>query len=176
MSAPHSLSSGDSAAWTERLPDHPASAGWSLLLRFLWPSRDAFEVTAVADGDDFAVALTPIDTASWPAGPACVARIVSRSGESKQLPLTDIRILPNMATAARFDPRSHAQKALAALREALDKFIQGGKWATQAYSIAGRSMTFRTADEILKLIRYYEQQVAAETAAAGGSQRIQVRF
>jgi hypothetical protein len=177
MLTPHSFSSGDSAAWTERLYDYPASAGWSLLLRFLWPGHDAVEVTADADGDDFAVTLTPDDTADWPAGQAVIVRVVSRPGESKTLPPVDIVIFPNLRLAVRHDPRSLAQQALDALREALFKFAQGGQWKTQAYSIAGRSMTFRSTDEIIKLIRYYEQQVAAETAArTGGSQRIQARF
>ena len=173
MAAPKTLPSGDSASWTERLPDHPASAGWSLLLRFLFRARDAFEVEGVADGDDFLITLAPEETATWPAGPAVIVRVATQPGISKTLPRTDIEILPNLATAERFDPRTHAQKALAALREALQKWALGGQWKTQAYSIAGRSMTFRSTKEILDLIRYYEQEVAREI---GGTQRIQVRF
>lgn len=169
MTSPDTLRAGDSAEWTESLPDFPAADGWAAKIRILFKAGTAEDLIGTASGTDWAFSASPTITASWPAGPATLVLYVERgTGGTAQrgtLRQRALSVLPNLLQAATFDGRSANRIALADCEAALSKYISDGKAHVQSYSIAGRTMQFRGTAEILDLIRYYKAEVAREDAA-----------
>ncbi|MDO9596728.1 MAG: hypothetical protein Q7J47_03310 [Azoarcus sp.] len=185
MSALTQLRAGDSAGWTETLPDHPPAAGWALHYRLLWPSAAAVDIAAVAGADDYTVTIPPATTATLPAGIATLVWWVERGAdetlERVSLGCQPLSILPNLTTATTYDARTLNAIALAEAKAALAAHVASGRAHVGEYSIAGRSMKFRTADEITALIQYYERECAKERALLASLQghapgRILTRF
>lgn len=182
MSEPTTLRAGDSATWTrEDLSDTPASDGWALKYRLLWPTGAAVDLTATATGDSYSVSLTADATRDWPAGSATLVAYVERAGERITLGQQPLTVLPDLTAAATFDGRSQARIALDHARAALSAYLAAGKAHVAEYEIAGRRMKFRGSREILDLIQHYEREVAKENAATalltGGSPgRVLTRF
>lgn len=182
---PHTLRAGDSVTWTRETPEHSAADGWSLKYRLLYTSGSAVNITTSGAGTRHTASLTSAQTAAWPAGAGTLAAILEKgSGETLQrvtLESQPITILPDLSTAATFDGRSQAVKALADARAALADYMASGRLHWAGYDIAGRSVQFRGADEIKALIEHYEAQVSRENAMqavmAGGSPgRVNVRM
>jgi hypothetical protein len=173
MTAPTTFRAGDSVAWTEDLPAYPASAGWVLKYRMLWPTGAAVPIATSAVGDAHAVSLTAANTAAWAAGSATLVSWVEKGVERVTFDQASVAILPNLAAAETFDSRSQAVKGLADAKAALAAYVAGGKVHVAEYDIAGRRMKFRTSKEISDLIDHYEREVAGERALAallqGGS-------
>lgn len=181
MNAPDTFRAGDSISWTESLPAYPASAGWALKYRLLWPTGTAVALDAVAAGDDHAVALDAADTADWTAGSATLVAWVEQGTDRVTLEQQPVTILPDLSAATTYDGRSQAVKALAQARAALASYMEKGQLHVAEYDVAGRRMKFRSSTEITDLIAYYEGEVARERAAAallqGGSPgRVYTRF
>ncbi|MDR2508174.1 MAG: hypothetical protein LBD67_09335 [Candidatus Accumulibacter sp.] len=178
---PSFLRAGDSFSWRGRLKDAPAGSGWALAFRILWPSGMApYDFGAGVDGEDYTVVLSGAETAPFIPGRVTLVLFFTRDGERITLPPRRFEILPDLLSAGGLDPRSFAERALADLENALALMMAGGQGHVEQYSIAGRSMKFRSVADIIALIRYYEAQVAAgnalTAAIAGGSARVQVRF
>lgn len=169
MTSPDTLRAGDSADWTEGLPEFPAADGWTAKVRILFKSGTPADLTGAASGTDWAFTATAAITAAWPAGPSTLVLYVERgdggTAQRSTLRQRAINILPNLLQAATFDGRSAARIALADCEAAMAKYASAGQTHVQSYTIAGRTMQFRTTSEILDLIRYYKAQVAREDAA-----------
>lgn len=183
MSAePLSLRAGDSVAWTKSLPSYPASAGWVLAYRLIPQSGLPFAINTAAAGDDHAVSLDSTATQSLPAGPCLLVGTVSRAGERQTIYNAPVTVLPDLATASAFDPRSLARRALEQLRAVFAAASADSNALTQEYQIAGRMRRFRTVEEIIMAIRFWEGEVAREESAAAlmaggfGAGRVQVRI
>lgn len=182
MNEPTVIRAGDSVAWSESLPEYPASAGWVLNYRLLWPAGTAVDIATTAAGDDHAVSLAATATAGWQAGAATLVKWVGKGIERITLGQQPLTVLPDLTVATTFDGRTANQKALAAAKTALESYLTGGQAVVAEYDIAGRKMRFRDADQILQLIAHYEREVNRETAALatlnGGSPpgRIHTRF
>lgn len=183
MTAPASIRAGDSATWEEDVPAYSSADGWQLSYRILSAGGAALESDATAGvSTTWSVALSAAATASLAIGSASLVAYVEKGlGPSLQRVTLYARALlveRDLVAAKHFDGRSGNQRALDDLRAALA--AQAGKATVSEYEIAGRRMKFRTPQEILVLIRYYEQEVARERnsglAAAGGvGSRILVR-
>lgn len=181
MDAPDTFRGGDSVSWTESFPAYPASAGWALKYRLLWPAGTAVNIDATAAGDDHAVNLAAADTAGWTAGTATLIAWMEKGTERVTLEQQTVAVLPNLTAAATYDGRSQAAKALADARMALASYMANGQLHVAEYDIAGRRMKFRNTTEITELIAFYEGEVARERAAIailqGGSPgRVHTRF
>lgn len=165
MNAPTTIRAGDSLSWVESLPEYPASAGWVLHFRLLWPTGTGEDIATAASGDDHAVTLAAADTADWAAGNATLAAWVTNGAERKTIGQTAVTILPDLATTLAHDGRSQNKRALDAAQAARLKYLEGGQGMVESYDIAGRSMKFRSLDELDKLIKDLTLAVAKETAA-----------
>lgn len=184
MTAPNQLRAGDSAAWSIDLPDYPSSDGWSLHYRLLFPAAAAADIATTADGTLHTVTLSADQTAAWAPGAATLVHWVERGASPNVQRITlgsaPIGILPNLTAAPVHDNRSQAQRALDDARGALAAHLASGRAHVQSYSIAGRSMQFRSVQELRDLIAYYESEVAKErslrAALYGGSGRIVTRM
>lgn len=169
MTEPTTLRAGDSATWSLDLPLYPASSGWSLHYRLLWRTGAPINIAAVPDagGTLYTVTLTADATAAFAPGAATLVWwIKNEAGQQFTLGHQAVTILPNLISAGNFDARSASQIALADARAALAKYVSGGRLHVSEYSIAGRNMKFRSADEIQALISHYEREVARENSIA----------
>jgi hypothetical protein len=70
--------------------------------------------------------------------------------------------MPGLGAAAGTDSRLPAQRRLDTLRAAYDAYIQSGNFTVGGYSIAGRSMTYRSPEELIMAIRNAERDVNRE--------------
>ncbi|HRZ02164.1 MAG TPA: hypothetical protein P5024_11455 [Burkholderiaceae bacterium] len=152
-------------------PDYPATAGWVLTYRLV-PQTAGLPVitlTCSAAGADHQPNAAASVTKLWQPGPYTWASYVERAGESYALEQGQLTILPDPRTmAAGVDGRSVAQRALEQLRAALSTY-SASQGTVAEYEIAGRRMKFRAAEDIIKLIAYWEVQVANEERIAAGA-------
>lgn len=184
--APTSFRAGDFAAWKTAIPEYDAADGWSLIYRLILPFGAATEFSATDGvGGDYAVSLSATATSTWQAGAGTLLSRVERGSgpglERVTLGQQAVTILPNLATASSFDGRSIAAKGLADARTALAQYMAKGQAHVAEYHISDRVMKFRTTQDILDLIAYYEREVAKERATAALMQgtapgRIYTRF
>jgi hypothetical protein len=170
VSPPSTLRAGDSAGWVVSYSEHPASAGWVLHYRLLWPSGPTVAFDAAAQGDDHAVALTGAATADWQAGAATLVWWVTRDDGGILTRITlgqqAIYILPDLTAATTHDPRSLNERALADAKAALATHMASGRAHVEEYEIAGRRMKFRSVDDLRALVEFYQREVATERARA----------
>lgn len=178
---PTTIRAGDSVAWRVELAAYLPADGWALHYRLLWPTGAAVSFDATADGTAHAVSLTSADTASWAAGSATLVSWVEQGADRVTLAQQPVQLLPDLTAAANFDSRTQNEIALADCQQALADYLASGKAHVAGYGVAGRTMTFRSTDEIRALIEHYQREVAREranrAALSGGSPgRIMVRM
>lgn len=173
MDEPTSFRAGDSASWTVSLPDYLPSAGWSLKYRLLTLGGIAQDIASVANGDSYDVAVTPAESAEWTAGSATLVKIVEKGAQKITLLVLVVQILPDLSVAANHDGRTQNEKGLADAEAALAAYVAAGQMHVEGYEIAGRSMKFRTVQDIRDLINHYRLLVSKDNIAkallAGGS-------
>jgi len=174
MDEPTTLRAGDSASWTTSLPDTPPDEGWSVKYRLIWPTGSSpVDISATVEGDHFRVDLAAAMTAAWAAGAATLVKWVERGLLKTTLGSQPLTILPDLTQATSHDARSPNEKALADAEAALAECLAQGQLHVAGYTIAGRTMTFRSVQEITDLINHYKRLVTAERARAallaGGS-------
>lgn len=177
MSAePTELRAGDPWAWRrEDLADYPATE-WTLAYWFKNQSG-GFQITADADGTDFAVDETSDDTQNLVAGSySWQARVtnIADTGIRHVVDSGTLKVLPNLfvgAASDALDARTHAQKVL----DAIEATIEGRATLDQLeYSIAGRSLKRMTVDDLFKFRDRYRAEVLAQTSP--GMRLSYVRF
>ena len=180
MDEPTSFRAGDSASWTVNLPDYLPSAGWSLKYRLLSLGGVAQDIAATPSGDDYAVAITSSESASWIAGSATLVKFVEKGAQKVTLAPVVVQILPDLSVAASHDGRTANEKGLADAEAALAAYVAAGQMHVECYEIAGRSMKFRTVQDIKDLINHYRLAVAKDNDAkallTGGSPRGRVYY
>jgi hypothetical protein len=152
---PLSVRSGDSVSWTRDEATYTPAAGWTLNYRLIPASGAAIDVATTGAGSTFTVSLAAATTAAWAAGSYTLAGMASKGAERVTVFTGTLSVLPNLATAAAFDPRTAAEIELAAARTA---WAQGRK----SYTIGDRQVTYADPADMLVRIRYLEQQVANE--------------
>ena len=155
---------GDTLNFPTSVPGYLASDGWSLAYRLVpLGSGSPITITATANGDDFDVQASAATTATWTAGEYSWASYVSKGTESYSLSVGVCTLTPNPRTAtAGTDLRSIAEQALAAARAAFKAWTP----TTRSYRIGDREMTFSSAAEIIKVIDFWQREVALEQRAA----------
>jgi len=144
-------------------------------------------ITAAADGDDYAISVLPATTRSWVKGIySWMAYVYKTTGdpavisEKHTLENGQVEILPDLTQAiSTTDLRSHAKKVL----EAIESLLEGKPaYDVASYSIAGRSVSKMSPEELIKWRSFYkteyERELEAEAIARGedNPRRIGVRF
>jgi len=177
---PTSIRAGDSIGWRRSFADYPASAGGVLAYRLI-PRRsgDALPIEAIADGDDFVVAVSAASTSSLIPGEYTLAGAITM-GESRIMVHTStVSVLPDLMAASSLDDRSSARKIV----EAIDAWLSGkAGWAGEK-TIADRSIKDHPLPDLIKLRDRFSQDIASEDAAlnlvngiGGGRGRVMVRM
>jgi hypothetical protein len=159
---PTTFSAGDTVAWTRSLADYPASAGWALNYRFI-RADSRFDVVSSASGDDHVMAISAAVSAAFTTGTYTWVAAAVRGSERYTVADGTCRVEVNLpAAGAGYDDRSPARKALDALNAGLERF--GNNAHVHAYSVEGRSLTYRTFSEFIAARDRLAQEVAREDA------------
>ena len=179
LNEPLTLIAGDTVRWDrEDLPDYPASV-WTLSYYFV-KTNDQITITASANGDYFRVVVAASVTANYPPGIYKWNAYVSKGAERYKVDEGTLEIKADyVAQTTGYDDRSHVKKTL----DAIEAVIEGR--ATQdhlSYSIAGRSITKISPEELIRWWSFYKQQYRKELDAEriasnlGTSRKILTRF
>lgn len=163
MNIPFSIIAGDSLSFSESYPDYLASDGWAASYVLL-NKAGKIDFPAVADGDDFKFSVVSADTESWLPGEYQAVLVLAKDSERATLMSNTVTVKPNPLSVASMDGRTQAKKILDSLRSAYEKFVESGG-VVQEVTVNGRVTKFRTADDILKQINYWQLMVNSEIAA-----------
>lgn len=163
-SVPESVTAGDTIQWTITLPDYLASDGWVLKYRLI-NVAGKIDITSTPDGDDHAIEVTALTSATWAAGSYDYQAYVDGvSSQRKTIETGRIIIKPNLANEANgYDNRTASRKLLDQLDA--DMAAYGNKAYTQEYEISGRRMKFLNPGEFLAFRNKVRSEVAREEAA-----------
>lgn len=160
---PRTIVIGDTVKWKRSLPDYPADE-FTLSYAFTDSDGNQFTVTASADGTDHLVSESTATTGAYTAGDYQWQAYVTEISSSERFTIGSgySEIVPNYASAA-VDDRSHARATL----DAIKAMIAGKATSDQAsMSIAGRSLSRYSVEEILRWRSHYEALVEREERAA----------
>lgn len=157
---------GDSLNFLSAPLGFSAADGWAL--SYLLVPRaggEKIEIDASAEGDAFRVAASSSVTRGWAPGVYSWSAFVSQAGSRQTVETGTITVLPDPAQVSVLDNRSQARRALDDLMEARATWsATNGRVAS--YSIAGRSMTYRSAAEIDLEIGFWRKQLGEEQISA----------
>lgn len=175
---PLRLQAGDTLQWREYVPGYLPLDGWALRYR-LTNQHGAIDIASTAAGDYHAIAVLSPESAAWAAGTYTAIRILESGAQRHSQAVAQVTVLPDYAALGAVDARSPAQAAMEDLRAALRQWL-ASKGHVQQYTIAGRSMTFASADEIRKRLALAQREVDTEALAegrpTGRRKRVLVRF
>jgi hypothetical protein len=163
-SIPAEITAGDTVSWQQAGGDYPASAGWALAYTLV-SSTKVLQVSATADGDDYAVTVDAATTAAWDAGSYRVQAYVTKGTDRHTIGTGLVRVLPNLAAATGgLDTRTHAQKVL----DAINGWLESQAPVYGAMEINGRKISYYPLADLLKLRDRYQLAVNTEQRLAGG--------
>lgn len=163
---PASLRTGDTWAWTRTLADFPADASWVLKYTLI-NAAARISITTSASGQQHAVNVAASATANYVPGVYTWQAFVEKSAERYTVGTGSITVLAGYSTGSgNADARTAAQIALDAAVAAYAAFT-ASNGLTDTYTIAGRSMKFRSVQEIVRQINFWRNEVNREQAALG---------
>ena len=180
---PTELYVGDRWMWkrTDLGTDYPtASYSLSYVLRHLHSGNTHIDITALEDGNDYIVEVASATTAGYTHSDYRWYAFITRSSDSQRIEIGSgtVSVYPNRVTA-NDDPRTHAEQMVYKIQLVL----QGRADAdVMSYSIAGRSLSKMSPDELVQWRDYYLAEVAKERRAEaiklgkGVNSRILARF
>jgi len=158
---PTAFTAGDTVTWEKTLDCYKASEGW-VLTYAIRNQNNTINLTATADGDKHNVSLTAVTTAGYTAGTYWWQSYATKASERKTVDSGELVICENLAVSAAFDGRSHAAKVFEALKAVMESKATADQLS---YSIAGRSITKLSPEELLKWLNFYKRQVRNEENA-----------
>ena len=178
MSVPKSFFQGDTVEWEDSLAaDYPAT-DWTLTYKFMNASGH-IDVTAQANGDDYIVNLTALETDSYiPGQYTWVGKVKDTATSTKVYTVLAGRteIQPNLENSNRMDLRTWAEIAL----DNVNAVIAGRATMDQeAYSIQGRSLSRTPLDDLITFRKYLQGEVDKEqdlVSDGPSSKQAHVRF
>ena len=162
-SLPAAFTAGDTVAFTQTLPDYPASAGWSLVYTLINATTKITLPTAVASGDNYVVTVPAATSVNYAAGTYSYMATVTLAGVRYTVEAGTVTVRANLAAQTTYDNRSPAREALEEVNAALRAY--GNKAWQQSYTIGGRSQTFRSIEEFLTFRDRLMAEVASEDTA-----------
>lgn len=174
---PIALRAGDTWQWRREdlSSDYPASA-WTLKYYF----RNAaayFDVTATADGDNFAVDVAKATTASRTVGYYDWVAVVESASERHEIDAGRLQVLPDLSASSAYDARSFARKMLDYIEAELVSRGSSGQLDLINAQLEQRSIS-RDKAGLITLRAQFLTEVRRETSAQQGIKRnkLLVRF
>lgn len=166
MYEPSKITAGMYYTWTESLSDYPATTytlKYSLINQY-----NRIDIVSAASGNDHKITLTSDETALYASGTYQFVSFIDDNTNKILLAQGIIEILPNITTEGNYDYRTHARKTL----EAIEAMIERRASKEQSsLSIQGRSLSYMTPEELIKLRSHYkylvDQEIKADKINAG---------
>ena len=160
---PPELRAGTTWQWRREdlVADYPASS-WTLKYWFkqLSAAGAHIELTASADGDNFAIVVAAATTATYTAGKyAWAAEVSGGSSEVYEIDRGELIVLARFDQAAALDFRTHAKKMLDAIEALLENRATIDQ---QEYTIGSRHLKRLTVKELTDWRGYYRAEVLAQ--------------
>lgn len=163
---PTALYTGDTWSWQRSLPDYPASGGWVLKYTLI-NAAGRINITSTADGDAHLVDVAAATTATYAAGTYTFQAYVEQGTDRYTVGRGSILVLAGFSSGSGgADARSQAQIALDASVAAYAAYT-ASQGVQNEYTIHGRSMKFRSVEEIVQQINFWRNEVNKELAAQG---------
>jgi len=157
---PSTFTVGDTLTGEVISTDYPASKGWSLQYTINGPYTA--NAMATANGDNYALSIPSSTTSNWPAGDYFFSILVRLNNERHTLAQGPLKILPNLASGALVDARSHNRKMLDAIRAFQEKKATGEQMDILKSAFMGRSVERISTADLLSLEQQYQAKVTAE--------------
>jgi len=180
---PEVLIIGDRWVWkrTDLGTDYaPSSHALSYNARLLGTGTTTFSITASESGTDYIVEVASSSTSSRSVGIYVWAMYITRSSDSERFQLDSGKFeLKNNLATSEADQRSHAKIMVDKLEDSME--LLADKLST-AYSIADRSNTLRSMEEVRTQLDFYrakyDREIYKDRAKSGKptGQNILVRF
>lgn len=177
---PAQHSAGDTLDFKRYYADFLPADGWTLTV-YLINADNRYSFTGSDNGDGYhLVDVSGTTTGEWLQGTYMLRGFVSDGTDRYQVEEQIIEVLPDLSKhVSGFDARSHVKKVL----DALEATIEGKASKDQSsYSIAGRSISRMSPEELLtwrdKYKREYQSELSAQKLAKGmdSGNLIKVRF
>ncbi|MET3652485.1 hypothetical protein [Dyella japonica] len=161
---PDQVAAGDTLQWTRAGGAYPPSDGWTLQYTLVGTAA-VYNVTAVADGDDYAVKVPAADTKEWEPGTYRVQEYVTDGTDRFTLGSSLLTVTPDLAGAtAGIDTRTHARKVL----DSINGWLESRAPVAGNFEINGRKISYYPLPDLIKLQTRYQMLVTREEAAARG--------
>jgi len=169
---PDQITQGDYIQWKRSLGDFPASDSWILSYNFV-TDGDQQSTSGQADGDDHLLTLTTGESAVFTVARYRFQAHVEKGAErytlngQGSLPYVagEFDVLQDFATATTgFDFRTPAKQAFDDLEAAIIAHV-ASKATIGTYSIAERSVSFNSLDELISMRDRYRDIVRREEEA-----------
>lgn len=174
---PLTARAGDTWQWRREdlSADYPASA-WTLKYYFR-NAASFFDVTAAADGDEFAVTVAKASTAAYTVGSYDWIAVVESATERFEKDSGRIEVLPNLATAAAYDVRGFARKMVDAIEAVLLSRATADQLDLVETQLGDRGLK-RDRASLIELRSKFASEARREEATQNGESknRILVRF
>ena len=180
---PEVLIIGDRWVWkrTDLGADYaPSSYALSYNARLLGTGTTTFSITASESGTDYIVEVASSSTSSRSVGVYAWAMFITSSSDSERFQLDSGKFeLKNNLATSEADQRSHAKIMVDKLEASMESLAD--KLST-AYSIADRSNTLRSMEEVRTQLDFYrakyDREIHKDRAKSGKltGQNILVRF
>lgn len=168
---PSTIASGTTVIYRRALSEYPADAGWTLTLYIR--GLNVLTKPASADGATHVVTLAATDTDDLAAGLYTWVERVSKAGEVYDVASGSLTVTPNVATATAGQLQPFEERALAVCRARLENRLTADQ---EQFQIYGRAVTRIPVEQLLQLITYFEQKVAAKRPGARFGRPVLGRF
>lgn len=177
---PAQLRAGDTWTWKKNLPDYPPGS-WTLRYS-LRNASSKVNITATTSGSDYLVTVAAAASAAYAPGRYnWIAYVTGGASEQYTVEQGSIDVLPNLSLDVTYDARTDARKVYDDLITAYKSYV-GSNGMMANFSIAGKTVTFKSSAEFIQQIQFWARRVREEEAAEavkkgfGNPNRVGVRF
>lgn len=183
VAEPEALVVGDRWAWkrVDLGSDYPpASYALSYSLQLVGDGGHVIAIAASESGDDYIVEVPSATTANYISGDYRWFAFITRSSDSQRVEIASgsLTVTPNTASG-HHDTSSHAEVMVRKIESVLQNRADAD---VSSYSIAGRSLSKMSPQELTTWRDYYKAEVARERRAErianglGVNSKVLVRF
>lgn len=167
---PTTINAGDTLCFTDTFVDYPATT-YTLTYRLVG-SNGSYTFTASASGSSYEVDVAAATTAAWAAGTYQATGTVSDGSDRFTVVSKTVEIEPDYSVmSSSTDIRTHEEKTL----DAINAVIENRATADHnSYTIAGRTISKMTVEELLRLRNEYRYLVNKQKN--GPRKAVHVRF
>lgn len=180
---PETLLIGDRWMWkrVDLGSDYPpASYALSYSMQLLGDGNHTIAITASESGSDYIVEVSSAATAGYTAGDYRWYAFITRSSDSQRIEIGtgSLKVVPNTASG-HHDTSSHAEIMVRKIESVLQNRADAD---VASYSIAGRSLSKMSPEELTTWRDYYRAEVVRERRAErmanglGTNSQVLVRF